>query len=88
MIRFCGRNDGPYSITGSVDADVGLHGTIPMPSIQKFLDLNLVSSAKKGAYTLHRLLGLDRNFKAVSVGDKSDMWLQLKVERSVLSCSS
>lgn len=70
MIRFRGRNDGPYSMTESADANVELHGTLPMPSIQTFLDLNLVRSAKKGAYILQRLPGLDRNFKAISVGDK------------------
>lgn len=70
MIRFCGRNDGSYSMTASPEAVVELHGNLPTPTIQHFLILNLLRSPKKGRFIFCRLPGLDALLKPVRVGDK------------------
>lgn len=70
MVSFSGMDDCIYKITQDENAKISLHGTLPMPTIQDLVKLNIVMEKKGSQYVVKRIPGCVKNVKGLPVGDR------------------
>lgn len=70
MVRFSGVDDCIYKITQDPGAKIALHGTLPMPTIQDLVLLDLIGPVKGSTYAVKRVPGSDLAFQALAIGDR------------------
>lgn len=70
MVRFCGRDEGVYRLTGCHEAKVEVHGNLPLPTIQDLLTLHILKPLRMKRYKVSPLPGVSKSFKAVRIGTR------------------
>lgn len=69
MIYFHGTNDCVYHATGDPNAKVGVHGNLPLPTVQDLVSLDIIRDVRKAMFEVKPLPGSEKKFKGVKIGD-------------------